>query len=104
MSNVGKYAFLAGVALAVLLALISIPNGYVILAVLGLIVGFLNITGAETQAFLLAAIALMLTASSIGVFPGVGGFLSEFAANLAAFVAPAALIVALKSLFEVSKD
>lgn len=104
MENLGKYAFLAGVGLAIVLAFVSIPNGYLILSVLGLVVGFLNITSDETQGFLIAAIALMLTATSIRVLPGVGELLGEMASNLSAFVAPAALLVALKSLFESSKD
>ncbi len=104
MGNVGKYAFIGGVGIAVVMAFVAIPNGYVILAVLGLIVGVMNITGDESQGFLISAIALMLTATSIGTLPEVGGVLSEVASNLAAFVAPAALIVALKSLLDSSKD
>jgi hypothetical protein len=69
-----------------------------------LIVGFMNITDGESQGFLLAAIALMLTATSIGGLPEVGGMLSGVASDLAAFVAPAALVVALKSLLDSSKD
>ena len=104
MEMIGRYAFLGGVALAVLLAFVMVPSGYLILAVLGLIVGFLNITSEETKTFLLATIALMLSATSIGVIPGLGGWLAEIASNLAAFVTPAALVVALKSLLEVTKD
>jgi hypothetical protein len=104
MGNVGKYAFLGGVGIAVVMAFVSVPNGHIILAVLGLIVGFMNVTDDESQGFLLAAIALMLTATSIGALPEVGGVLSGIASRLAAFVGPAALVVALKSLLETSKD
>lgn len=104
MGNVGKYAFIGGVAIAVIMAFVSVPNGFVILAVLGLIVGFMNITDDESQGFLIAAIALMLTATSIGSLPEIGATLSSVGAGLAAFVAPAALVVALKSLMDSSKD
>ncbi len=104
MANIGKYAFLAGVALAVIMAFATIPNAALILAVLGLIVGFLNVTDSESQGFLIAAIALMATAASLGAIPEVGEWLAGIGGNLAAFVAPAALVVALKSLQASAKD
>ena len=104
MSKIGKYAFLGGVALALVMAFVSIPNGALILAVLGLVVGFLNITSSESQGFLVAAIALMLTATSAGIIPEVGGVITAVTVNLVAFVAPAALLVALKSLTDSSRD
>lgn len=104
MSNIGKYAFLGGVALALVMAFVSIPSGALILAVLGLVVGFLNITSSESQGFLVAAIALMLTATSAGIIPEVGGVITAVTVNLVAFVAPAALLVALKSLTDSSRD
>jgi hypothetical protein len=69
MSHIGKYAFLSGVVLAVIMAFVSIPSGALILAVLGLVVGLLNITSSESQGFLVAAMALMLTATSAGIIP-----------------------------------
>ena len=104
MSNIGKYAFLGGVGLALVMAFVNVPSGVLILAVLGLVVGFLNVSGSESQGFLIAAIALMLTATSVSVIPEVGGIVTTITGNLAAFVAPAALLVALKSLMESSKD
>ncbi len=104
MGNVGKYAFLAGVVLAIVMSLVDIPSGAVILGVLGLIVGLLNVSGAESEGFLVAAIALMMSATSISIIPQVGGWLAAVSGNLAAFVAPAALVVAVKSLVETSKD
>ena len=97
MGNVGKYAFLAGVVLAIVMSLVDIPSGAVI-------VGLLNVSGAESEGFLVAAIALMMSATSISIIPQVGGWLAAVSGNLAAFVAPAALIVAVKSLVETSKD
>ncbi len=104
MSDIGKYAFLGGVVLAIVMAFVSVPSGALILAVLGLVVGFLNISGSESQGFLIAAIALMMTATSVAVIPEVGGRIATITSNMAAFVAPAALLVALKSLLDSSKD
>jgi hypothetical protein len=75
-----------------------------VLAVLGLVVGFMNITGEETKTFLLAAIGLMLSASSIMGIPLIGVAVTAVLANVVAFMAAAVLVVALKSLFEVAKD
>jgi hypothetical protein len=72
--------------------------------VLGLVVGFMNITGEETKTFLLAAIGLMLSASSIMGIPLIGVAVTAVLANVVAFMAAAVLVVALKSLFEVAKD
>ncbi len=104
MSDIGKYAFLGGVVLAIVMAFVSVPSGALILAVLGLVVGFLNVGSSETQGFLVAAIALMMTATSAGIIPEVGGMITNITGNMAAFVAPAALLVALKSLMESSRD
>lgn len=58
MAQVGKWTFIVGLLIAVLAGLGFIQPwvGWV-LALLGLIVGFLNIGDEETQSFLLAAIA-----------------------------------------------
>ena len=74
------------------------------LTILGLIVGFLNVSGAETRGFLLAAIGLILAASSLASMPYVGGYLTAILGNIVVFIAPAVLVVALKSLFETAKD
>jgi hypothetical protein len=75
-----------------------------ILALLGLIVGFLNVGEKETQGFLMAAIGLILSATAIQAIPFVGVVLTRIVAYLVVFIAPAVLIVALKSLLVTAKD
>ena len=104
MENVGKFAFIAGMVLAALAGFVELPWIWWVLAVLGLIVGFLNVTGSETRGFLLAAIGLMLSASSIQQLPYIGDTLTEILANVVVFIGPALLVVAVKSLFEIAKD
>ena len=105
MDQAGKYAFIAGLALAVIAGL-GFEATWVVwaLAVLGVVVGFLNITSKETRSFLIAAIGLILSASAIHSLPFVGGVLTRILGNLVTFISPAVLVVALKSLFEVTKD
>jgi len=104
----GHYAFIAGVLLAILVGLFpqAIENENVqsavvlVLVLLGLIVGFLNITGGETSEFLIASIALMGGSGivTLGLIPTVGPYIQAILTNIALFVAPAALVVALKAI------
>ena len=119
-NSAGAWAFLVGVILAILIGLsttlIPIPaltdysaQIYAILVILGLIVGFLNVTGKDSQTFLLAGAILVVvskfgmesvTGSLIGI--GIGDAVaSTFAALLALFV-PATIIVALKTVFSIA--
>lgn len=105
MAQVGRYAFIVGLVIAFVAALFThVSWFYWVLAVLGLVVGFMNVTGLETNRFLLAAIGLMLSATSIQVIPLVGDVAAYIAGNLVAFIAPAVLVVALKALFETARD
>ena len=84
------------------------PLGWV-LAVLGLIVGFLNINDKESQTFLLAAIALIVGRGKrfyvyVGAIPYIGEVVTRIIANLVLFLGGAVLVVAVKSLFAVARD
>ena len=74
-----------------------------VLAVLGLIVGFLNVSDKESQAFLLAAIALIVATSAVGAIPYIGEVATQIIANLVIFLGGAVLVVAVKSLFTVAE-
>ena len=104
MDNVGKYSFLVGLILAVVMAFVEVPMGATVLAVLGLVVGFLNVSGKETQSFLLASIGLMMSAAAVNGLPEVGAYAGAVAANFVAFISPAVLVVAVKSLLETARD
>lgn len=104
MADIGKYAFLAGLALAVIMAFVAIPSGALILMVLGLVVGFLNVANEESQRFLIAAIGLSISATAVAAMPGVGDILTAVAMNAVAFISPAVLVVAVKALLETAKD
>ncbi|MBW2992226.1 hypothetical protein KY345_03350 [Candidatus Woesearchaeota archaeon] len=101
--KIGHYSFLAGIALAIIAGigadLIAVNIVTMILVILGLIVGFLNVTAKETTEFLIATVALMLAGSAnLAIIPAIGGYLQAILANIVVFVAPAALIVALKAV------
>ena len=105
MAFVGKCSFLAGLVIAVAggVGFEQAWFGWV-LAVLGLIVGFLNINDKESQPFLLAAIALIVAANAVGAIPYIGEGTTRIIANLVLFLGGAVLVVAIKSLFAVARD
>jgi len=120
-NSLGAWAFLIGVILSVIIGLstskfLSITSItsysaqiYGILIILGIIVGFLNVTGKDSQTFMIAGAILVIVSrfgmesvsgSLIGI--GVGDVItSTFAALLVLFV-PATIIVALKTVFSIA--
>lgn len=114
--KIGSWAFIIGVLIAVIFGLAGSVfvglEAYAILAlvILGLIVGFLNITDKEIKTFLIASIALLLVGSATllplnTLIPGLnlGTYLQSIVNNIAVFVAPAALITALKAVYMIGK-
>ena len=107
MSRIGFFAFIIGLILAVVAGFISAQNTAVviILIILGLIIGFLNISAKETTLFLIATIALIVVG---GVFApltilSIGKYLDQILSYVATLMAPAAVVVAIKALWGVGK-
>lgn len=111
-NQVGKWAFLIGVVLAVItgigagLAQAWGTNAWLmlLLVVLGLVVGFVNITAKEVQGFLVAAIALLVAgAANLSridtLIPSLGSILAGIVDMVILVVAPAALIVCLRAIY-----
>jgi hypothetical protein len=105
LETVGRWAFIIGLVLAGVAGLFF-QAGWVVwvLAILGVIVGLLNVTQEETQGFLLAAIAFALSATALNTVPYVGGVVANILGYVAAFVAGAMIVVALKALFETGQQ
>ena len=114
--QVGNYSFIIGVVLAVVLGLASQQLGtlqawlWSLLVVLGLIVGFLNVSGKETKEFLLVTVALVVVVTlgksqvdSWENLKWVGPYLSGVFNSILAFVVPASVVVALKDVWELAK-
>lgn len=104
MDLVGKWAFIVGLAIAIIAAFVTdLPGVGWGLAVLGLIVGLLNVGAEQTQKFLLAAIALMMSATALHVVPWVGDVVTRILGNVVSFIAAAVLIVAVKAVLETAR-
>jgi len=102
--TLGKWAFIIGLVIAVLAGLLFQPEWAIwVLAILGVIVGLLNVTAEETRGFLLASIALTLSATALNTLPVIGTALSLVLPFVVAFVAGATIVVALKELFQTAR-
>ena len=117
----GEFAFLGGIFLALLLAVLSqnVPDDsrplvIAVLAVLGIVVGASNIQEKESPVFLVAAIALLLAADAwtplidvLEVLGEIGKILVDWTSNfieyLKIFVSAAVFVVALKRIYHLSK-
>lgn len=116
--TIGSYAFLAGAAIAVIAGVVAgagqtgvlpavvkewIP---LVLVILGVVVGFLNVKDKEVHEFLVASIVFLLlagTAAGLNQIPVIGSYLAAIAQSLAVFVAPAALILAVKDIKQMAQ-
>ncbi len=107
MSLLGPAAFYIGLLIALIAAFV-VPSSwlYVGLAVLGVIVGLLNITAEQTAPFLLASIAFIVAAigmSSLILVP-IPIELQRLAANITVFVGSGAMLIALRAIYGMAKS
>ncbi len=104
---VGFWAFIVGLIISVIAGLVLPGNAIVvlILVILGIVIGFLNISPKETQALLLAAIALIVVGNAFAPlkFLGIDTFIAGILAYITVLVAPAAVIAAIKTLWAIGK-
>jgi hypothetical protein len=113
-NTVGFLAFLIGVLIAVIAGLFYAAGvlditaqGTValVLVILGLVVGLLNMMDKEVTTFLLAVVALEIagaSAAGIALIPLIGVPLAAIVNYIAVFVFPAAVIVALKAIWDLA--
>ena len=108
IQKVGSWAFIIGVIIAIIAGFWQLgPVMASILIIMGLVVGFLNVTGKETNSFLFAALVLAVMSSLGGQLLGdlmyMGAFLQSIFSAIMLFIIPAALIVALKAIYALAE-
>lgn len=113
-NSFGAWAFIIGVVLAVLGGIIVKANFVSqaivlsVLIILGLIVGFLNVTKDETKDYLLAAVSLVIVTSLGGqvlsVVQGIGPYLGEVLGAIMTFVVAATIVVTIKAIYALAQD
>jgi len=110
MSNeaLGKWIFLIGVIIGIIAVFLTDYADYLILVVfiLGLIIGFLGIAEKNLVKLLLAAVALLVSASSIraiSILGEVSQYIAAILLNFTILVGAIVLVVSIKSVIEVLK-
>ena len=112
IAKIGSWAFIIGIVIALLVGIFGKGQGNPIttsvLILLGLIVGFLNVTGRETTPFLLATVSLVIVSTFGGQVlydvATVGPYLQGILVAITTFVIPATIIVALKAIWALAHD
>ena len=106
METAGKWVFLASIVIAVIAGAVAAADFSVVavLAVLGLIVGLLNVTEKESTAFLVATIALALLSVSLGSLLDSVAMLKAIITNIGTVAGAAGLVVALKTVWSLSSS
>lgn len=108
LNKIGEYSYISGIILSYGAIFIRefIPPGIIILAIfiLGLIVGFLNVSRENTSDFLLGSITLILLALagfniSSTIQLEVVEYLDDIFRNFLIFIGSASLVVARKAIF-----
>ena len=109
VQKVGSWAFIVGLLIAIVAGFW--PLGTVmtsVLIILGLIVGFLNITGKETNSFLFSTLVLVIMSSMGGQLLSsiqyIGPMLQSIFSAMMLFIIPSAVVVGLKAIYSLAED
>ena len=115
--KIGHYSFIGGVIIAVVLGLVpaaTLGTAAVwltsLLVILGLIAGFLNVSGKETKEFMMVATVLIIASFAGGASGTLGGvqiigqYLQGIFVSVLAFVVPATVVVGLKDIWALGQN
>ncbi|HLD75930.1 MAG TPA: hypothetical protein VI874_02850 [Candidatus Norongarragalinales archaeon] len=116
MQQMGSYAFIGGSILSVLLGVFVTSQAWMLalLAILGLIVALVNITDEEVTGYLIANIAVLVGSTGFNAMlvtlaqplalGKVALILQTITGNLVFFVAPGAVLIALKEVYKLASS
>ena len=116
LNKIGRYSFVAGVVLVLLIGLdipavrSASPVLWSFLVILGLVVGFTNISDKDAKEFLWVAVAFVIIiyigSPKIDTWNNVyliGQYLKGILDGVIAFILPASIVVGLKYLWKLAK-
>tara|TARA_Y100000310_G_scaffold86397_2_gene83247 strand:+ start:1992 stop:2345 length:354 start_codon:yes stop_codon:yes gene_type:complete len=108
---IGPWAFLIGIVAAVTIGAFNAQVSGISqqatlwsLVILGIIIGLLNISNKESTPFLLASVSLVIVSHFGSIILGIIPILGNILVSLLILFIPTTIIVALKLVFEMSKD
>ncbi len=104
-NKLGAWAFLIGIAIAIILGFMgNVSDWLLVLVIIGIIVGLFNVADEETMPFLLSgAVLVIVTSQGQQLFSSVEWLANIFNAMLALFT-PATIVVAIKNVFSLAKN
>lgn len=108
MKNLGRWAFIVGLIVSVLLGFVTFSYATLILVILGLIVGFMNVSDKESHDYLVAVIALMVVGvaglQALSVFGSLYTWVQTVLASFITFAAASSVVVAIKVLLATNQE
>ena len=117
VKNIGNYAFLAGAIVAIVLGIAGPSLGGAgvwlnsLLVVLGLVVGYLNVSAKERTSFAMLSTMLVFAAyagNAGGILASVqnpvGGWLAGVMGSLIVFLVPATVVAVIKGVWEMGSE
>ncbi|HRT02701.1 MAG TPA: hypothetical protein P5513_02030 [Candidatus Diapherotrites archaeon] len=106
LQKIGAFAFLVGVLMSIIFGLIpgisELQWIYILLIILGIVVGILNISDKNLSLFLLAVLTFIATSTSLNMLPIIGTVIRNINTNLLHFLCPAALVVSVIAIIRVA--
>lgn len=107
--RIGRWSFVLGVLIAIMIGFVTFDYATLVLVILGIIVGFLNVSSKEQNQYLVAVIALLVIGfAGLQVFAVLGGGLVEWfqtvLTSFITFVAASGLVVALREIIVINED
>ncbi len=110
LAMIGGLSFISGVFIALLVGIFAnygTASMTSLLIVLGILVGFLNVTGKESKDFLLTAVGLIIVTAFGGdvlrEVATIGVYLSNILGAMMMFLIPSVIVVALKIVYAIAK-
>ena len=97
--DLAKIVRLVAILFAVVAALVTIPQSAVIIAVLGLVVGWF-VEDERQSIYFLFTLTLALVHGALSPIPGVGGYLTDILASLSALANAGAVTVLVKIMIQ----
>ncbi|MBS3157800.1 hypothetical protein J4206_00760 [Candidatus Woesearchaeota archaeon] len=113
VEKLGVMAFLVGAVIAIILGAISVPAQYLgikvlVLAFLGIVVGYLNVQDHELQLFLIATLTLIGVSNVFTIVltdvPVIGQTLVNIFQNLLVFFASGAGVLSIKAILDLASE
>ena len=115
--NLGSTLYTVGIIIAVIAAIGTALNAnwaqgqwpILLLILIGLIVGFRNISAGESSSFLIGTVTLIIAAASAelisidALIPRIGTFITAALSNFIVLVATAAVVVSFKAVYNIAK-